>query len=144
MPRPRETHLSKTQEERRYYWRTTIRPPGPTIEDTTSDIDTTDHSDSADQQRIGPVTTKKSISPFVQFLKERAFEIIIILILIPLFSWILSQTYKLNREVGEFKSTQTGLSDKIEVLSSDVKSLDQRIDSLFDSNLRKTNPTNKK
>ncbi|MGD0626742.1 MAG: hypothetical protein ABSB32_18790 [Thermodesulfobacteriota bacterium] len=154
MPRTRETHISKTPEERRLYWQTVIRAAGPTLEDTTPIIDTTDRSATIEEKRIGSVTTQKTQSAFVRFLKERTTEIAIT-VAIALFAWVLLQLYGLNREVGELKTTrmhiesqinkvETGLSEKIGVLSSDLRRLEQRIDGLLDRFLGNRTKSNAK
>ena len=155
MPRPRETHRSKTLEEKRRYWNNVIRTPtGPTLEDTAPIIDTTDRSAMVERERIGHVTTQKTPPVIFRWLREKITEIAIGVAIL-LLGWVLVQLYGLNREVGELKTTrtifesqinkvETGLSEKIGALSSNVHRLERRIDGFIDRYPRDRTKSNAK
>ena len=155
MPRARETHSSKNLTEKQQYWNNVIRSPsGPTSEDTTPIIDTTDHSAMAEKEQTGSITITKKPSVIRGWLKERTTGIAITMAIL-LLGWVLFQLYSLNREVGEIKTTpahfesqvkkvEEVLSEKIRTLSSDLHRLEQRIDSFFDRNLKDRNKSNTK
>lgn len=155
MPRPRETHRSKTLEEKHRYWNNVIRTEtGPTLEDTTPIIDTTDHSAMVEKEQIGRVTTQKTPPAVFRWLREKITEIAIGAAIF-LLGWVLFHLYGLNREVGELKTThthfesqinkvETGLSEKIGDLSSNVHRLEQRIDGFIDRHLRDRTKSNTK
>jgi len=155
MPRSRETHSSKNLAEKQQYWNNVIRSPsGPTLEDTTPIIDTTDHSAMAEKEQIGSITIPKRPSVILGWLKEKITGIAITMAIL-LLGWVLFQLYSLNREVGELKTTpahfesqvkkiEEVLSEKIKTLSSDLHRLEQRIDSFFDRNLKDRNKSNTK
>jgi hypothetical protein len=155
MPRSRETHGTKSLAEKRQYWNNVIRSAsGPTLEDTTPIIDTTDHSAVADREQTGSVTITKRPPAVFGWLREKTTEILIGAAVL-LLGWILFQLYGLNREVGELKTTPKSfesqvkkvddvLSEKIRALSSDLNRLEQRIDSFFDRNLKDRNKSNTK
>jgi len=155
MARSRETHGTKTLEEKRRYWNNIIRPASePTLEDTTPIIDPTDSSAMVEKEQTGPITTPKTPPAVLRWVRSKTTEILIGAAIL-LLGWVLFQLYGLNREVGELKTTpahfesqvnkvEEVLSDKIRTLSSDVHRLEQRIDSFFDSNLRDRNKSNAK
>lgn len=155
MARSRETHQSKTLEEKRRYWNNVIRTPtGPTLEDTVPIMDTTDRSAMVEKERIGPITTQKMPSAFFRWVREQMPEILIGVAIL-LLSWVLLQIYGLNREIGELRTTrtnfesqvnkvETALSEKIKTLSSDVYRLEQRIDNFIDRQLRDRTKSNTK
>lgn len=155
MARARRGHQPKSLEEKRAYWNTIIRAPaGPTVEDKTPIIDTTDSSKEAEEAPTGRVTPTKPPSVFVTWLRERLVEIIAFSVFLPVLGWSGCQLYTLNREIGEIrsdlineKSARTQLSSQIdnvenrltgqiESLSSEVVRLDGRIDNLMDSRNR--------
>jgi hypothetical protein len=153
MPRSRETHGTKSLAEKKQYWNNVIRSAsGPTVEDTTPIIDTTDHSAVAEREQTGSVTITRRPPAVLGWLKEKITEILIGAALL-LLSWILFQLYGLNREVGELRTTpktfesqvkkvEDVLSEKIRALSSDLYRLEQRMDSFFDRNPKDRNKSN--
>jgi hypothetical protein len=155
MPRARAGHHPKTEEERREYFNTTIRPESrPTSEDRHPIIDTTDKSSPTEENPTYDAIPTRRPSPTRQFLRENLPGIIVLAIIIPFLAWGGHTLYSLNREVGEIrtgldsnKEQQDNLkiqidkleqrnSEQIAEISSDVNRLVQRIDRLVDSGAR--------
>lgn len=159
MKRSKKGQRPKSEKERRRYWETQIRSSNPTIEDTTPIIDTTDTIAVAEKVEPAEYRPTKTPSRISSFFKEKATEIVIgliITIILGFLSWGGYQLYNQNREIGEIKTNtdnisagQTKISSYIErveerldgrikEISSDVKSLDNRIDTIIDSNLKES------
>ena len=162
MSKARQRHNpTKSPEDRRRYFDTTIRPTGPTLEDSAPIIDATDISAEREGRPIGPLTPTRQTSPVHEFFKERIYEVIILSVLIPFLSWGGYMIVSLNREVGELssshKSTQTTqarleseiektekrITNHIGQLSSDLDRLESRIDDLIDRYLQNADRSNK-
>src|SRR5262245_9806334 len=100
MPRPRESHIPKTREERDSYYSTTIRGggPSPTIDRSRPDQDST-----ATAMPVGAIeatgTSQRTArqSAVSVFLREKGLEIFVGLVLLSLLAWILLQLFSLNR-----------------------------------------------
>lgn len=147
MARPRESHVAKTLEERRLYFETIIRASAsPTLEDTAPIIDPTDRPAVTEEAETLAYRPSKPPSPIRKFLREKAVELVlavIMFIIIGFLGWGASELYRLNREVGELKSTQSQLgieignvekrlTKRVEGISSEVDRLERRIDGLMD------------
>ena len=119
-------------------------------------IDPTDRSIPTDEtltRGLTPTKPPKPLSAFRRFLQERAIEIIVLAIFVPLLSWGGCQLYTLNREMGEMRSDiqnakgqRTNLQSQIDKLegrftqqidyvSSYVDSVERRIDALIGARL---------
>lgn len=157
--RTRQGHHSKSIGERKRYWDTVIRAPGPTMEDSAPIIDTTDRSATTEERRIPPFKPTKQPSAIKLFLKENLIEIIGTII-VSLLLWGAYQLYAFNREVGELRSTLNNVRDsqskldsqvdkmekrienQIGTLSSDIDRMEQRVDDVVDRQLRVEPRTN--
>ena len=156
MVRPRQSHVSKTQAERRRYFQEVIqpRPVGPTLDDDEPIIDTTDQTAPTKKAEPAAYALTKPPSAILRFLRDKGIELMIAVILAVL-GWGAYQLYTINREVGQFESdlnnmqkAQLQLDSEIEKMeqrvvgriqgvSSDVDRLERRIDGLIDSGLQK-------
>ncbi len=137
MPSPRRGRQSKSDEERRQYWQTVIRAPGPTLHDTSPIIDTTETSLVTQAEPPSSLTSTKQPSAFRKLLREKLPELLFATLFIPLLLWIAYQLYSINREVGELRSdyknaekAQSHLDTKID---SSERRLNDRIDKLLES-----------
>ena len=153
MSKERQIHRSKSLEERRNYIQTVIRSPGPTLEDTSPIIDSTDSSATTERGKNNfLLTPTKPPTAIRRLLKERSLEIIVVSVLVPLLFWGGCQLFMLNREVGELRSSvandkealtnlesqidkvENRLKEQIGTVSLAVNRLEQRIDGLVDRN----------
>lgn len=154
MSQPRQSHQSKSIDERAQYWQNVIRVPGPTAEDSEPIIDTTDSPATTEAGAIPTFRSTKPPSAVKRLFQEKLFELIIGSIIVPLSLWVAYQLYTLNREVGELwasfnnvsqlqasveaqvEKTEKRLADRVETLSSDVDRMERRIDGLVDRQFR--------
>ena len=107
-----------------------------------------------EKEQTGSITIPKRPPVVFRWIREKITEILIGAAILFL-GWVLFQLYGLNREVGELKTTrtnsesqinkvETGLSEKIGALSSDVHRLQQRIDAHIDLHLGDRTKSNTK
>lgn len=152
----RQRHHSKSIEERQHYWQTVIRARGPTIEDTSPIIDTTDQSATTERGQTRVLTRTQKPSALKKLFQEKGLEIIVVFILAPLLLWGIYQLYSLNREVGELRSTikseqdkqadlkieiekvEGRITDRLDTLSTDIDRLERRVDDVIDNRSRHT------
>jgi hypothetical protein len=123
MTESRQNHASKNLAERQDYWEKVINASsGPTAEDTTVGIDSTDQPAPGEktQPKASP-STETGIPSWLTKLWQSYRTKLLLYVAIALLGWTLFQLYTLNREVGELKI-------KVERIDK----LEQRIDRFID------------
>ena len=133
MDRTTQSHASKTQVERRRYWKTVIQAPaGPTLEDTAPVIDTTDRTAVTEEAQPAAYAPTKPPSVIRGFLHDKGVELLIGVGIIGLLGWGAYQLYALNREVGELTSNLNNARAAQSLLNSEIEKVEQRLVGLIE------------
>lgn len=126
MSSQRSSHQQKTIEERREYFRTTIRGTSPTLEELPPTTDSTDVPVDLESEDLIPLTKTKPESWLSRQFKEETVRTILIPLLILFIGWFGYQVYSLNREVGEIKIEIRTLQDEQKKIPIQIDKLEER------------------
>jgi cell division protein FtsB len=131
MTQGRDSHEQKTEDERREYYQTTIRPQiSPTVEarevpEDSTEIVTRDRSETG----ISSSTAKRQEPSGIQkFFREKWAESILFVALI----WLGRELYSHNRELGELHRRLDDATRRQEQVEKDLEKLDERLQKELD------------
>jgi len=137
MPGKRDSHQQKTIEERKEYFRTTIRGMSSTLEEAPSPIDSTDVPVDVESKSPELLIKTKPESWLYRQLKEEPVRTILLPLLLLFVSWFGYQVYSLNREVGEIKIEIRTLRNEQEKVPRQIDKLEERLRRDIDTNSKR-------